>query len=170
MKNYIKYIVTVFMMIAVMLSTFGITFHNHICGKTGITNTNVIKDVGCACEESHETTCSSEQTTLEDNCCADKTNTPTNVTIKSPDCCVEYIETKEINDSFIAKSFQNIVTEEIPVDFISETLYDNISEDIDFERIYCSLKQKFRNTQLIIIKFINLLSSLDTESSPQKTY
>lgn len=166
MKNYIKYILSIFLIITLMVSSFGLTIYNHYCGHTGKIIISLYNSSNCECEKNSN----SCHTDTDITCCSDKNKNhlaKIDKSINKLNCCQDNELKIEINDNFLSKVIHYTSDKINITKFINESLTFHKLINTSIENKLKQIKKKFKYYQNIIIKVHSILIFPKKDNSPK---
>jgi len=166
MKNYIKYILSIFLIITLMVGSFGLTIYNHYCGHTGNIIISLNNSSNCECEKDSNWC----HTDSKINCCAGKTNkhlAEIDKSINKLNCCKDNELKIEINDNFLSKVINNTFDKINLTKFINESLTFHKLINTRIENKLKQIEKKFKYYQNLIIKVHSVLILPKKDDSPK---
>lgn len=167
MKNYLKFILSYLLIFVIMVSSFGITIHNHICGHSGKTYSSIFEENACECD--HHATLLHQDLESAPSCCAIETikdNYSTDLSIHQDSCCSDNSITKSLELDYLTQHQFKFIT------FISfNNFIKKIESDFNKQKneILCkfnSLKQKLKNFTNFSLKIISILNNYIQKDNP----
>ncbi len=169
MKNYLKIILSYVLIFVIMVGSFGITIHNHVCGHSGTTFSSLFEDNDCECD--HHGASSHQVEVHSPSCCAipqtsEIENNSTELKISGDACCSDYSDTKSLNSTFLIKNLNKEVTANESFSFIDriENSFNKFKNDINCK--FKSLKQKLKNFTSFTLKVIGILNYYIHKDNP----
>ena len=168
MKNYLKFILSYLLIFVIMVSSFGITIHSHICGHSGKTYSSLFEDTSCDCDH-HDIILHKEEESLPSCCAAEplSDNNSTDMSINQDSCCSDNSTTKSLDLDFLTQNQFKLSPQTFFNNFIK-----NIEADFNKHKseIYCkfkSLKQKLKSFTSFSLKIITILNNYIQKDNPE---
>lgn len=167
MKNYLKFILSYLLIFVIIVSSFGITIHNHICGHSGKTYSSLFEDKSCECDH-HKSIVVQEEENLP-SCCATvplSDNNSTNMSINQDSCCSDNSTTKSLELDFLTQNQFKLSPQISFINFIKEIENVFIKQKNDIECKFKSIKQKLKSFTSFSLKIITILNTYIQNDNP----
>ncbi|HRP01198.1 MAG TPA: hypothetical protein PLE30_00975 [Candidatus Kapabacteria bacterium] len=171
MRNNIKYIISLLLLIVIAVTSFGITIHNHICGHTGTTYSSIVENNPC--DELHSNSITQSEDCQNDMpCCShepshqDKSSNKPESCLSNISCCSETYDHKLLDVDYL---LNNQVIDFIVIES-NDFLKSIEASIISYKNLFlCKIKhleQKLRNITTISIQIINVFNNITHGDNP----